>query len=62
MYSGFCSLVPLGSLVLIHSGGCSHTGVCSLELLRSLETRVTLEAVVWSLQSFRVCNLESTGV
>ena len=62
MYSGYCSLVPLGSLVLIHSGVCSHTGVCSLELLRSLESGVTPEAVVWSLQSFRVCSLESSGV
>ena len=30
-----------------------------MELLRSLESRVTPEAVVWSLQSFRVCSLES---
>ena len=30
-----------------------------MELLRSLESRVTAEAVVWSLQSFRVCSLES---
>ena len=41
------------------SGVCSHSGVCSLELLRSLESRVTPEAVVWSLQSFRLCTLES---
>ena len=30
-----------------------------MELLRSMESRVTPEAVVWSLQSFRVCSLES---
>ena len=40
-------------------GVCSHSGVCCLELLRRLESRVTPEAVVWSLQSFRVCSLES---
>ena len=30
-----------------------------MELLRSLVSRVTPKAVVWSLQSFRVCSLES---
>ena len=55
MYSGSTP----ESVVLIHSGVCSHTGVCSLGLLRGLEPRVTPEAVIWSLESFRVCSLES---
>ena len=68
IHSGVCSLDSLRSLqsgFTLESGGwrlsgvCSHTGVCSLGLLRSLEFRVTPEAVVWSLESFRVCSLES---
>ena len=51
--------VPPESVGCRLSGVCSHSGVCSLELLWSLESRVTPEAVVWSLQPFRVCSLES---
>ena len=46
-------------IVWSFSGVCNHSGVCSLELLRGLEPRVTPEAVVWSLESFRVCSLAS---
>ena len=67
-HSGVCSQDSLRSLQsgftpesggCILSGVCSYSGVCSLEFLRSLEFRVTSEAVVWSLESFRVCSLES---